>query len=155
MDRFSIRKATLNDLDTIVNFNAALAKETENIRLDQRRLRQGVRKILEDSTRGFYLLAESNRQSVGQLMITHEWSDWRNGFFWWIQSVYVAPAYRNKGVFRFLFDHSMKLAKRQSNICGVRLYVDQHNVPAKKVYKNLGMVKTDYEIFEIDFILTR
>lgn len=150
-----IRRATLADASAITRFNAAMGKETEDLKLDESRLRAGVEAILRDRTKGFYLLAEVKGKVVGQMMITREWSDWRNGNFWWIQSVYVLPAYRKRGIYRALHEHVAKVAKRRKDICGIRLYVHRRNVRAHKVYKRLGMKKARYVIFEEDFVLNR
>ena len=150
-----IRRARRSDGSTIARFNAAMGKETEGIILDQKRLLTGVQAILRDPTKGFYLVAEVNARIIGQMMITREWSDWRNGFFWWIQSVYVFPRHRRGGVYRALHEYVITLGRKRKDICGLRLYVDRHNRRAKKVYEKLGMRKSRYEMFEEDFILRR
>ena len=150
-----IRRAKISDAPTVARFNAAMGKETEGVILDQKRLRAGVRAILRDPSKGFYLVAELGGKVVGQMMITREWSDWRNGFFWWIQSVYVQPSHRGRGVYRALHEHVLKLGRRRKDICGIRLYVDRHNLRAQRVYKKLGMKKSNYEMFEEDFVLLR
>ena len=150
-----IRRARPSDAATVARFNAAMGKETEGIVLDKRRLESGVRAILRDPTKGFYLVAKFRGKVVGQLMVTREWSDWRNGNFWWMQSVYVLPSYRRRGVYRALHEHAVRLAKKRKDICGIRLYVDHHNRRAQKVYKKLGMKKSDYVMFEEDFVLQR
>ena len=94
-----------------------------------------------------------DRQLLGQLMITYEWSDWRNGNFWWIQSVYVAEEFRGRGIFRALFEHIHNLARERKDVCGVRLYMDMHNETARRTYERLGLKRTDYELFEIDFVM--
>src|SRR5262249_50397865 len=93
------------------------------------------------------------RTVAGQLLITYEWSDWRNGNFWWIQSVYVAEEFRGRGVFRSLFEHIQKMATERKDVCGLRLYMDAHNDTARRTYEKLGLKQTDYEIFEIDFVM--
>jgi GNAT superfamily N-acetyltransferase len=132
-----------------------MGTETEGILLDRRRLHRGVKAILSDPTKGFYLLAEVDRKIVGQTMITREWSDWRNGNFWWIQSVYVQPAYRRRGVYRALHESVVALGRRRKDVCGVRLYVDRHNTTAQKVYKKLGMKRSNYDMFGEDFVLRK
>jgi len=132
-----------------------LALETENRRLALARVVEGVRALLKDPAKGVYFLAEVDCQVVGQLLITYEWSDWRNGNFWWLQSVYVVKALRGRGVFRALFEHVHALAKARKDVCGLRLYMDAHNDRARKVYAKLGMNRTDYEVFELDFVLSR
>ena len=134
-----------------------MAWETEKRRLDPDRVRQGVAALLGDLAKGTYFLAEmdQNRDGAvaGQLLITYEWSDWRNGNFWWIQSVYVGEEFRGRGVFRALFEHVHKLAKERNDVCGVRLYMDAHNETARRTYQRLGLKRTDYELFEIDFVM--
>lgn len=146
-----IRKAKLQDLERIVDFNLQMAKETEGKILDKNIVKKGVKAVLSNEILGFYLIAENSKDVnilVGQLMVTFEWSDWRNKNFWWIQSVYVDKKYRNKKVFSQLFRTITKLALSKKNICGLRLYVEKHNNSAKQVYETLGMKKTAYEIYE-------
>ncbi len=143
-----IRKATINDLNTIVDFNAFMAKETENIELDRTRLQIGVKSILQDSTKGIYYVYELDNQVVGQIMITYEWSDWRNGFFWWIQSVYVDKLHRRKGIFQSLYNHIKTLAENDPTVCGIRLYVEKENYIAQTTYKKLGLNESCYLLYE-------
>jgi GNAT superfamily N-acetyltransferase len=145
-----IRKARLTEALVIADFNTRLAWETEQLKLDAKTILRGVRAALKDSTKGTYFVAEHDGAVVGQLLITLEWSDWRNGNFWWIQSVYVAAAHRQSGVFRALFHHVQKLARARRDVCGLRLYVEQHNDRAQRAYAKLGMAKTHYEVFETD-----
>lgn len=152
---YMIRKAVRADSETIAAYNMALAKETEHIALDPDRAVRGVNGMFDDVTRGFYLVAESDGTIVGQLMITYEWSDWRNGVFWWIQSVYVHKDFRATGVFRKLYDSIIEMARRQGDVCGVRLYAEKDNEHANAVYKKLGMTVTNYDLLEVDFILKR
>jgi len=149
----TIRPASESDAAVIAEFNSLMAKETENKSLPAERIARGVEAILDDPSKGVYFVAEEDAQVVGQLMITYEWSDWRNGNFWWIQSVYVRLDYREKGVFKLLYDHVMKLAKGRKDVCGIRLYVEKHNERARKTYEKMGMKKTDYELYEIDFVM--
>ncbi len=146
-----VRSAIASDAATIARFNTLMAEETEGIVLNQERIRKGVENLLADSSKGVYYVAMLGERIVGQLMITHEWSDWRNGNFWWIQSVYVERDARSQGVFKALYDHVYKLAKSRNDVCGFRLYVEEKNVRAKKTYESLGMKKTHYEMYEIDF----
>jgi ribosomal protein S18 acetylase RimI-like enzyme len=148
----SIRPATLSDVDIIAEFNLALAKETENLALNKERLMNGILSLLMDASKGFYLLAEFSGEPVGQLMITYEWSDWRNGSFWWIQSVFVRPEMRGKGVFTSLFQNIEERAKNSTEVCGLRLYVDHTNRRAQRTYERLGMTKSHYEMHEDDFV---
>ena len=146
-----IRDARPDDAPTIVAFNSALARETEGKALDPRLIEPGVRALLADRGKGRYFLAEADGQVVGQTMITYEWSDWRNGTFWWIQSVYVPEAQRRRGVFRALHAHILALAQADPTVCGIRLYVEHHNEHAKRTYLSLGMVDSGYALLEQDF----
>ena len=118
----TVRTATTSDASTIAQFNAAMAIETESMELDMDVVTAGVRAALSDS-RAFYLLAESGGVPVGQLMVTYEWSDWRNGWIWWIQSVYVKPENRRQGVYRDLYARLTDMAESEGNVRGIRLYV--------------------------------
>ena len=148
-----VRRATARDLDALVEFNAAMALETEKKILDMDRLRAGVDAVLERDGRGFYYLAELSGRAVGQLLITTEWSDWRNGEFWWIQSVYVHADYRRRGVYRTLHNHVLAEARLRPDVCGLRLYVDRDNQRAQSVYASLEMRQARYDLWEIDFVL--
>ncbi|MDB5954361.1 GNAT family N-acetyltransferase [Ramlibacter sp.] len=143
-----IRAARAEDADTIAAFNAAMAWETEGKRLLPEVLGAGVRRLMAEPALGFYLVAEVRGEVVGCLMVTTEWSDWRNGRFWWIQSVYVPAAWRRRGVFRALYAHVTSSAVREPDVCGVRLYVERENAVAQSTYRNLGMSETDYLLFE-------
>ncbi len=145
-----IRAADLTDAARITEFNQALAQESEGRALQGDLLASGVLAVLHDERRGRYFVALRAGQLVGQLMLTREWSDWRNGWFWWIQSVYVAPEARGLGVYRALHEHVQALARKQPDVCGIRLYVEQNN-PAQRVYEKLGMTRTHYHLYEIDF----
>lgn len=144
----NIRDATQADLEFIVTANAALAAESEDQALDPALLRPGVQAVLDDPALGRYYLAAIGGQPVGQLMTTTEWSDWRNGMFLWIQSVYVLPAHRGAGVFRALYQHLAGLAREDGRICGIRLYVDRGNGRAQQVYTRLGMHLSNYQVME-------
>ncbi len=143
-----IRDATPADLPFIVAAHAALAFETEGQTLDPAMLQAGVQAVLDDPGLGRYYLAERDGQVLGQLMTTFEWSDWRNGVFLWIQSVYVLPGHRGEGVFRALFDHLAAEAGADPRVCGIRLYVDRGNEKAKAVYDRLGMHRSNYGVME-------
>lgn len=151
----AIRTALRTDAESIAQFNVALAKETEHFDLHYERTLRGVNAMFDDTTRGFYLLAEVNGEIAGQLMITYEWSDWRNGVFWWIQSVYVRREFRAQKIFKSLYEYIVALAKKEGNVCGLRLYAEKHNEQAHAVYKKLGMNVTDYDMLEVDFVLRR
>jgi GNAT superfamily N-acetyltransferase len=143
-----VRRADIEDLETIVVFNQSMAEETEGKSLGGTAVTEGVRTALTESDRSLYFVAEVEGRIAGQTMVTTEWSDWRNGFFWWIQSVYVDPAYRRRGVFRALHEHVRKLARAQEDICGLRLYVHADNRRAIETYRKLGMKLTDYLLCE-------
>jgi ribosomal protein S18 acetylase RimI-like enzyme len=142
-----IRPATPADLAVIVAFNAALAEETEELRLDLDVLREGVRALLDERVSGRYWVAELDGQVVGQLLVTFEWSDWRNRVVWWIQSVHIAAGARRQGVFRALYDTARREA-RSAGAAGLRLYVDTTNTAAQAVYAALGMNGGHYRVFE-------
>jgi GNAT superfamily N-acetyltransferase len=148
-----VRPAAMGDLEVLVRFNAAIAKETEGRHLDMERLRNGTRAVLESSERGYYLVAETESVVVGQLFVTYEWSDWRNGMFWWIQSVYVEPSVRGRGVYRGLHERVLKDARARGDVCGLRLYVEKENEAAQEAYTRLGMTMTPYRVYEQDFVL--
>jgi GNAT superfamily N-acetyltransferase len=146
-----IRKARFEDWDRIVDFNLQMAKETEGKILNENVVREGVKAVLDNQLRGFYLLAENDEGTkiiVGQLMITFEWSDWRNSNIWWIQSVYVDKKFRNRKVFSQLFNTVAEMALSEKSVGRLRLYVREDNNSAKQVYESLGMTKTPYEIYE-------
>ncbi len=151
----SIRPARADDAEVIADFNARLAADTEDLVLDRARLLAGVRAVLADPGKGFYAMAERAGGTVGQLLVTREWSDWRNGDFWWIQSVFVVPEARGAGVFRALYEHVDRLARERGDVCGLRLYVERHNERAQRTYARLGMQRTVYDMFETDYVLRR
>ncbi len=158
LDRVQVREATLNDLDRLVDFSLAMALETEGRHLDRDRLRRGTRTVLEHPEHGFFMVADmpgATPSLVGQLLITYEWSDWRNARFWWIQSVYVDPAWRRRGVYRRMHQAVVDLAKARQDVCGIRLYVEGDNEIAKHVYDRVGMTRSTYQVFEYDFVLSR
>lgn len=142
-----IRLATPADAAVLVEFNAAMALETEGKNLLPEVIGAGVRGLLDNPVAGFYVLAETERV-VAALMITKEWSDWRNGSFWWIQSVYVRPEARRQGVYRRLYRHVQEMAAKDPQVCGFRLYVERENSAAQAAYAALGMKETRYLVFE-------
>ena len=142
-----IRKAVKSDIPVIAEFNQALAKETEDIQLNPETLALGIANAL-DRDQCHYFIAKLNGQVIGQTMITHEWSDWRNGIMWWFQSVYVQPEHRGKGVFRTMFNHVEKLARNNPEVKALRLYVMQNNLSGKNTYAALGMTDSGYVVYE-------
>src|SRR5438105_12190480 len=144
----TIRRATSADADVVAEFNCRLAAESEGKELDRPTLVRGVQAILSDSTKGWYFLVERDGEILGQLMLTFEWSDWRNGWFWWIQSVYVRPDARRQGIFRSLYQHVLDLGKKQGDVIGIRLYVEKENIAAQKTYTGLGMIAPGYFVLE-------
>jgi ribosomal protein S18 acetylase RimI-like enzyme len=145
---FTIRRAAEADAATLADFNIAMARETEGKRLLPDVVAAGVRRLLGEPSLGFYLVAEAQGEVVGSAMVTTEWSDWRNGRFWWIQSVYVRPAWRRRGVFRALYAHIQQAAASAPDVCGFRLYVEHENKAAQATYQALGMETTDYLLLE-------
>ena len=143
----NVRAAGLEDLEALVSGNVALAEETERVRLDADTLRQGIRALLEARAPGRYWVAELDGRVVGQLLVTFEWSDWRNRMVWWIQSVYVAPDARRSGVLRTLY-HAARREALAAGAGGLRLYVDTTNLRAQAVYTSLGMNGDHYRVFE-------
>jgi ribosomal protein S18 acetylase RimI-like enzyme len=154
-----IRPARVTDADVICEFNRLMARESEQKELDPATLKAGVAAMLADQAKGRYFVAEANPLPqplsqgargavVGQLGYTCEWSDWRNGNFWWVQSVYVAESARRQGVFRRLFDHLLEAARQEPNVIGVRLYVEHDNRIAQETYRQLGLAKTGYHVME-------
>ncbi len=151
MNGISIREGTSTDATLISNFQRHMALETESKILDEDTVLKGVEKVLTSSDRGFYIIAEVTSKVIGSLMVTFEWSDWRNGWFFWIQSVFVDGSYRRQGVYRLMHDEVINRCKASKDCCGIRLYVERNNINAQKVYKNLGMHETDYYLFEEEF----
>lgn len=144
----TIRKAFPEEWETLANFQMHMALETENISLDPFVLGQGVKQIFAQPASGFYLVAQFNDQIVGSLMVTYEWSDWRNRQIYWIQSVYVLPEFRKRGIYRSLYNHVVSLAQQSDDVGGIRLYVDRTNTNAQQVYSKLGMNGDHYQVFE-------
>ena len=144
---YAIRPATLADLETIVDFNVRLAAETEDTELDPGTVRQGVRGLLADGARGAYHVA-CQGGIIGQMMHTREWSDWRNGDIWWIQSVYVHADYRRQGVCRALYAHLRARAASDPRVVGLRLYVEHENARAQAAYAALGMRQGGYLVMQ-------
>jgi len=143
-----IRRARANDLEVVIEFNRRLAWETEGYTLDPVLLRAGVETVLNEQADAHYLVAEADGRVIGQLMLTREWSDWRNGWFYWIQSVYVAAEHRGQGVFRALYAAAVRFVEDQPNAVGLRLYVEHNNHSAQATYARLGMKHAGYLVLE-------
>lgn len=141
-----IRPAELADLPVLVDFNCRLARETEAKELDPQVVTAGIAALLRDPGKGRYWVAELNGETVGQVMVTYEWTDWRNGIFWWLQSVYVRADARGRGVFTALFREVQRMGELEVEFRGLRLYVEEHNQRAQSVYLRLGLTRTGYEV---------
>ena len=147
-EKLNLRRATRRDAAALVAFNRAMALETERKLLMPRVIGAGVRALLRRPGSGFYTVAELAGEVVAALMITKEWSDWRNGDFWWIQSVYVLPGFRRQGIYSRMYRHVQALAAKDRAVCGFRLYVERHNRRAQATYRAAGMKRTDYLVYE-------
>jgi GNAT superfamily N-acetyltransferase len=143
-----IRPAVGGDAEAIIQFQVRMAQETEELELDLHTVTRGVQAVLDDSTKGQYWVAESGGRLVGSLMTTYEWSDWRDGTVLWVQSVYVLPALRGRGIYRRLYEHLRDRVLASPDLRGIRLYVDRRNLAAQRVYERLGMSREHYEMFE-------
>jgi ribosomal protein S18 acetylase RimI-like enzyme len=143
----TIRTARELDIDALIAFNQAMALETESKRLGSEILSAGVSAVFADEKKGFYVVAESGEKIVGGLMITYEWSDWRNAWFWWIQSVYILPEARGLRIYSQLYDFVREKAAER-NVCGFRLYVETENTHAQQVYEKVGMESSHYLMYE-------
>lgn len=148
MSDVRIRLAQEGDAQTLAGFNVSMARETEGVALDPAIVAGGVRRLLASPAHGFYVVAELDDQVCGSLMVTREWSDWRDGEFWWIQSVYVRPEMRRRGVYRRLYEFVKTRAVERGDVRGFRLYVERDNTVAQAVYHKLGMRETAYRVFE-------
>ncbi len=148
MSEINIRTTTLADAAIISEFNQLMALETENKKLQQEVIDRGVRRLMQQPEYGFYLIAEVSGQVAGTCMVTKEWSDWRDGLFWWVQSVFVKPNFRKQGVYTAMYNEIQSLAAAQPDVYGFRLYVEKDNTIAQKTYQSLGMKVTDYLLFE-------
>ncbi|MEA5005069.1 MAG: GNAT family N-acetyltransferase [Rikenellaceae bacterium] len=144
----NIRKATTGDISQIVDFQMNMALETERLELNKDILTAGVTNVLEGEKGASYYMAEIDGTLAGMLMITLEWSDWRNGWVWWIQSVYIRPEFRGKSLYRRLYSYIVTLAEESDDVMGIRLYVDRTNTNAQKVYKSLEMNGDHYLVYE-------
>jgi GNAT superfamily N-acetyltransferase len=143
-----VRKATKEDISSIVEFQLLMAKETEGIELDKTTVSKGVSAVLNDVSKGQYYITETDGKVIGSLLTTFEWSDWRNGTVLWIQSVYVMPRFRRKGVYRNMYSFIKNIVLTDDSLNGIRLYADKSNIPAQRTYENLGMSPDHYVTFE-------
>lgn len=148
IENVDIRTAREQDSDAIVEFNRELALETEDLELNLDIVSAGVHRLMQNPKYGFYLVAEYEDILIGSLMITYEWSDWRDGLFWWIQSLYVVPEYRRRGVFTKLFRAVSEKARKPGDVAGIRLYVEEENSIAQKAYTELKMTRRNYQMYE-------
>jgi GNAT superfamily N-acetyltransferase len=142
------REATPKDVSVIVDFQLAMALETEDLELDREVCTRGVYAVFDNPSRGRYFLSHNDATVIASLLITYEWSDWRNGNVWWIQSVYVRPLFRGRRVYAGLYEHVQRLVEADDSVRGIRLYVDRRNIGAQKAYTNLGMNGEHYQVFE-------
>jgi len=143
-----IRLASPGDAAKIASFNVALARETEGRTLNRRLVGMGVRTLLAESKHGFYVVADNGKKIVGMAMITFEWSDWLNRQWWWLQSVYVDPGFRQKGVFTKVYSYIQERAESEGNVCGIRLYAEKENRQALRTYRSLGLTPNSYRFLE-------
>ena len=150
MNNAIVRPGELNDLDALVSAQQAMAMETEGKTLDAAQVREGVRAVFGSPDKGFYLVAQADNEVVGNLLITYEWSDWRNATFWWVQSVYVDPSWRRRGVYKAMHKYVREAASARKDVCGLRLYVDKENHTAQQTYEYLGMAGSRYYMYELD-----
>ena len=144
----NIRLATRADINALVGFNQAMALETEAKQLEASVLTPGVAAVFEDENKGFYVVAQIDATVVGGLLITFEWSDWRNKWFWWIQSVYILPEYRGRSIYSRMYEFVKTLSEERGDVCGFRLYVERENERAQRVYEKLGMNQSHYLAYE-------
>jgi len=142
------REAHADDSAAIIDFQIAMARETEDVTLDRDTVTRGVEAVFRDPAKGRYYVADAGGSVVASLLITYEWSDWRDGIVWWIQSVYVLPSFRGQRVYAGLYSHVQRLALADDHVKGIRLYVDERNKPAQAVYARLGMSGEHYRVFE-------
>ena len=150
VETIAVRPARHDDVALMARWAEAMAMETEDKQLDPKTVTRGIRAGLKDPARSHYFMAEIAGEPVGTLMLTYEWSDWRCAWWWWIQSVYVAPGHRRRGVYRALYAHVLALAKARDEVCGLRLYVERGNINAQRTYEFLGMLDAGYRMYEVD-----
>ncbi len=147
-EKLSIRAGRPGDLETLVQYNLALARETESLTLDAAVLRSGVEKALARPESSRYFVAEAKEKVIGQTMVTFEWSDWRDGFIWWLQSVYVHPDHRSQGVFHKIYSHIEQEARKDQAARAIRLYVMEDNARGMGAYKKAGLAPSGYVVYE-------
>ncbi len=143
-----VHTANQEDIPKIVEFQKLMAIETEDLALDNMKISEGVASVFDDPEKGFYMVSEADNQVIASMMITPEWSDWRNGYFLWIQSLYVIPSFRKQGVFRKMYQHIKQTVIDSEIFLGLRLYVEENNNSAIEVYTNVGMEGSHYKMFE-------
>ena len=146
---FEVSRGEVCDIDTIVQFQADMAMESEGCVLNKEKVIKGVTAAMLDDSKGIYWVAKYEGRTIGSLMITREWSDWNNEWYWWIQSVYVTPEYRKQGVYKAMYQ-KVKDAAKENNVSQIRLYADKTNLSAQKAYQSLGMHESHYLMFEED-----
>jgi len=152
MNDTTIRDANRSDVEFLADCNLAMAMESEQKLLAREVLTRGIVAVFDHPERGFYLVAERDGKSVASLLITHEWSDWRNGGWWWIQSVYVMPDARRSGVFRTMYNEVERRARAGQGVIGLRLYVEKENTRAQATYSALGMEPAPYSLYQLSFV---
>jgi len=150
-DALSVRTGQEKDIDTLVKFTIALAQESERKQLSPPIVTRGVQTLFKNPQHGFYVVAEIADEIVGSCMVTYEWSDWRCGLFWWIQSVYVKQEFRRQGIFRKLYESLRQMASHEQNVCGFRLYVEKSNHTGQNTYAGVGMKLSPYMFYEESF----
>jgi ribosomal protein S18 acetylase RimI-like enzyme len=146
--KFQIIDAKKEHINSIASFQVKMAWETENVKLKEETVLKGVTSVFEHTELGRYFVVQNQEKTIASLLITYEWSDWRNAKVWWIQSVYVLPEFRRKGIFKQLYAHIQSIVEKDENIGGVRLYVDKTNKNAQKTYEKVGMNGEHYQLFE-------
>ena len=146
----AVRAANADDTGLMADWAVAMARETEDKTLDLATVTRGIALGVADPARSRYYIAECDGVAAGTLMVTYEWSDWRCGWWWWIQSVYVAPAHRRRGAYRALYAHVLALARAEGGVCGIRLYVERDNADAIRTYEALGMGDSGYRLLEVE-----
>lgn len=144
---FVVSRGEVCDIDSIVQFQADMAMESEGCVLNKEKVTKGVTAAMLDDSKGIYWVAKTDERTIGSLMITREWSDWNNEWYWWIQSVYVTPEYRKQGVYKAMYQ-KVKDAAKENNVSQIRLYADRTNHSAQKAYQSLGMHESHYLMFE-------